>query len=425
MADLSVFPLVGRINRYEKAVLVHGGAWFFMILFGYYVLRPIREQIGATYGIKNLSWLFTATFLTMLVAIPLYSVLVGRFHRRWLVPCMYGLFLSCLAGFSAAIAWGPESMQLSIACVLFVWISVYGLFVVSFFWSVMGDMLDTAQGRRIFGVIFGCGTLGGLTGSFVAGRIAKLVSVAQLLWLPMLALALGLCIYVSLERSYARLFDGSSQRSKNGQATGGNPFAGFTAVFTSRYLFAIALYILILATCGTNIYFQQAEIVSEAFQAESDKLRYFADVSFAVSILTLIFQFFVSGFLMRTVGLGPTFAVLPLAYFLGITALGISPTITVLAVISVTGRAAEYGICNPVREVLFTSVVREDRYKAKSFIDTMVRRSGDTMVGYGYRYLRESLGFGLTTISWAALPLVIGWAGLALFIGRENRRLNE
>lgn len=419
---------VGDINSYERMILWHGAAWFFLVLFSYYILRPIREQISTAYGIRNLSWLFTATFLTMLLAIPLYSVLVGRFHRRRLVPSIYGFFIGCLGLFWGAMRFGPNEWQVWVARILFIWISVYGLFIVSFFWSVVGDMLSTEQGRRIFGVMMGGGTIGGMVGSQVAGRLVSVVGIANLLLIPAVLLLLGLGVYISMERSYKRLAD-PNNRPTSGKATGGNPFAGFIAVFTSKYLFAISLFGLLLATCGTTIYFQQSEIVNATYQhlgeerAKEASTEYFADVNFYVSIVTLIFQFFVAGALMRNVGIGLTLAVLPIAYVLGIGALAISPTIVVLAIISVTGRSAEYGICNPAREVLFTSVNREDRYKAKSFIDTVVRRGGDTMVGSVYRFLRESAGFAMASMSWIVIPIAIAWTGLALFIGSENKRV--
>lgn len=420
--------LVGDITAFERTILRFGAIWFFLVLFGYYILRPIREQISSTYGIKNLSWLFWATFFVMLIAIPSYSYLVGRFHRRKLVPCIYLFFVANLLGFWVAMRYAPDSGQIWIARLLFVWISVYGLFIVSFFWSVIGDMLSTEQGRRIFGCIFGSGTIGGLVGSQVAGRLVSHVGVANLLLIPAGLLVVGLLTYVMLERLYRR-FAEHDVLLKSGAPTGGNPFAGFTAVVQSKYLFSICMYGLLLAMCGTTIYFQQSEIVEAAYShlpkaaAQEARTAYFADVNFAVSIVTLCLQFFAVGWLMRVVGLGWTLAVMPMAYIVGISALAISPEISVLAVITVTGRSAEYGIANPAREVLFTAVDREDRYKAKSFIDTVVRRSGDTMVGSLYRGLRESAGFAMATLSWMVIPLAVIWTGLALFIGRENARV--
>ena len=458
--------LVGETSAYERSILWHGATWFFLVLLSYYVLRPIREQIGATYGTKNLSNLFWATFVVMLVAIPAYSVLVGKFHRKKLVPIIYVIFISCLVGFWLAMKGIPEKSQIWVARAFFVWISVFGLFVVSFFWSVVGDMLSTEQGRRIFGVIFGGGTLGGLVGSQIAGRLVGVIGVANLLLFPAVLLSIALFVYLSMERSYKRLAPPKAE-SSSGKATGGNPFAGFTAVFGSRYLMYIMLFGALMALCGTSVYFQQSEIVRSEYAdatfdetliddraveiaqanqntlsvipTEDDRTQareelqlaaskqastaYFANVNFAVSMVTLVFQFLVAGFLMRNIGLGWTLAMLPLAYVLGIVSLAVSPTIAVLAVVSTLGRAAEYGISNPAREVLFTAVNREDRYKAKSFIDTVVRRGGDSAAGSLYRALRETAGLPMTTLSWMVIPFALAWAVLSVYIGIENKKL--
>ena len=203
------------------------------------------------------------------------------------------------------------------------------------------------------------------------------------------------------------------------------PFSGLTAVYRSRYLLAIGRYGLLLATCGTTIYFQQSEIVKAAFADDESKTAFFANVNLWVQVVAIILQTAVVGRLMKYLGLGLTLAILPLAYVLGIMSLAMAPTIAVLAVISVTGRSAEYAIANPAREVLFTAVDREDRYKAKSFIDTIVRRGGDSIVGSVYRSLRGELGVAMTTLSWAVLPIAAAWVGLAVFIGRENKKITS
>ena len=416
------------LSSYERSVLGHGAAWFFFILFSYYVLRPIREQISSTYGTENLSWLFWATFAVMLVAIPAYSYLVGKFHRRKLVPSIYLLFISNLLMFWAAMKFGSDAAQIWVARTFFVWISVYGLFIVSFFWSVIGDMLTTGQGRKYFGYMAGGGTIGGLAGSQTASLLVKQIGVANLLLIPAGLLTAGLIIYLMMERSTSRL-GALEMVAESGKATGGNPFAGFTAVFKSRYMMSICGYGVFLAVCGTTVYFQQSEIVKEAYDslpeqaAKESRTQYFANINFYVSLLTLLLQFVVVGYLMKYVGLGKTLAALPIAYIIGISALAFSPTIGVLAIVSVLGRSAEYGIANPAREVLFTSVNREERYKAKSFIDTIVRRGGDTTVGSLYQGLRESAGMAMSTLSLIVIPVAVVWAGLALYIGIENKRV--
>lgn len=420
--DLDREPVAEGWSKSEWLILIHAGIWFFLLFFGYYILRPIREQISSTYGIQNLAWLFWASFASMLVAIPLYSMLVAKFDRRYLVPGIYALFVACLLLFWAAMNYLPGESQIWVARVLYVWISVYGLFIVSFFWSVVGDLLTSTQGRQIFGYIAGGGTIGGLVGSQVALHLVDRIGVANLMLIPAGLLVIAYVVYVLLERSLVKMGHDSAS-SSTGKATGGNPFAGFTAVFKSRYLLAICCYGVFLAICGTTVYFQQSEIVGAAIETEEKRTAYFASVNFAVSLVTLVFQFGLVGWLMKRVGLGWTLTGLPLAYLVGITSLALAPTIEVLAVISVLGRSAEYGIANPAREVLFTSVSREERYKAKSFIDTVVRRGGDAMIGTIYRTMRDSVGVAMVAMSWLAIPVVIAWGGLALYIGKENRRI--
>ena len=338
---------VGELTDHERITLRCSAAWFFLVLFGYYILRPIREQISTEYGIANLAWLFRATFITMLIVIPLYSLLVSKFHRRILVPSIYAFFCVSLVMFWAAMSFVPRTAMLGdtpaiewVARVLFIWISVYGLFIVSFFWSVVGDMLSPDQGRRLYGMIAGGGTAGGMIASVVATLMVDRLGQENLLLLPAGLLIVGLVVYYRLERAWderpANEMDLASLPS--GKATGGNPFAGFVAVFSSRYLFAICLYGVFLATCGTTIYFQQAEIVKAAFDTPEAKTKYFAIVNFCVQVLTLVLQTAIVGRLMKRFGLGLTLAVLPLAYIFGITSLAIAPALGVLAVITVTGR---------------------------------------------------------------------------------------
>ncbi|QDT09323.1 Major Facilitator Superfamily protein [Planctomycetes bacterium K23_9] len=423
--------IVGELTDHERTTLRCSAAWFFLVLFGYYILRPIREQISTEYGIKNLSWLFYATLATMLIAIPTYSLLVSKFHRRKLVPSIYAFFCVALLFFWAAMSFVPKTAMIGgtptlewVARFLFIWISVYGLFIVSFFWSVVGDMLAPEQGRRLYGMIAGGGTAGGMIASLVATFMVDELGQENLLLIPVVLLVVGLLVYFRLEKAWeSQQASAVALPSSSGKPTGGNPFAGFTAVFSSRYLFAICLYGLFLATCGTTIYFQQSEIVEAAFDTKEAKTKYFAMINFAVQVLTLVLQTAVVGRLMKRFGLGLTLAILPIAYICGITSLAIAPTLAVLAVISVTGRSAEYAIANPAREVLFTAVRREDRYKAKSFIDTIVRRSGDASVGTVYRLMRESWGIAMTTLSWCIIPIAIAWCFLAWFIGYENKRV--
>ncbi len=425
--------IVGELTDLERSMLRCSAAWFFMVLSGYYILRPIREQISTQYGIDNLAWMFQATFITMLIAIPAYSWLVSKVHRKVLVPCISALMGCAMVGFWAAMSFISPTARLGstpalewVARVLFIWISVYGLFIVSFFWSVIGDMLAPDQGQRLFGIIAGGGTAGGLVASLATTFFVDFMGQTNLLLIPVVLLVAGLFIYLHLERLWQRHHAASGvavSSMRSGKPTGGNPLAGFTAVIKSRYLVAICFYGFFLATCGTTIYFQQSEIVKAAFDTKEQSTKYFAVINFFIQSVTLVLQTTVVGRLMRRYGLSVALVVLPVAYLFGITLLAIMPTLAVLAVITVTGRSAEYAIANPAREVLFTAVAREDRYKAKSFIDTIVRRGGDSAISAWYQSMRDSGNIAMTTISWCMIPVVVVWIGLAWFTGTENKRV--
>ncbi len=457
--------LVGEMDGYERAFLRHAACWFFLILLSYYAVRPIRESIGSKYEKENLSNLFWATFIVMLVAIPIYSWLVGKFDRRKLVPTVYAVFVGSLLVLWAAMTMLAEDYQLPVAQCFFVWVSVFGLFVVSFFWSVAGDLLSSNQSKRIFGVVMGSGTIGGLIGSQLTAQLVPVIGVANLLLIPAVVLVFGLGVYFLLERACQKRSGGVAVVATSGKATGGNPFAGFTAVFKSTYLIGLFLFALLMSVCGTAVYFQQSEIVKSAYAnapvdeelirpraleyaraeqrsvTDSDIARaasqlqveatdiastaFFANVNTAVSVLAMMAQFFLASRLMRWFGVGWSLAVLPMIYVLGLVLLSFSPTLAVVAIAATIGRAAEYGICNPAREVLYTAIAREERYKAKSFIDTVVRRGGDSACGSIYRGLRGPSGFEMPQVSWMAVPFAIAWAILSVWIGRENRRITE
>ena len=260
---------VGPLTDHERTVLRLGALWFFLLLGGYYILRPLREQISATYG--DLSWLFRATFIAMLVAIPTYSLLVGRFDRRRLVPIVYAFFILSQLGFWAAMRFTPADAMLAgiravewVARVYFVWVSIYGLFVVSMFWSVIGDLVSTEQGRRLFGFVNAGGTAAALLASLLVGTTVSRIGEANLLLIAAGLLIATLFVFMRLERQAFA----PARTASTGKATGGNPFAGFRSVFSSRYLFGILLFTALLATCGTTIYSQQAEIVKGRIQCE-------------------------------------------------------------------------------------------------------------------------------------------------------------
>lgn len=401
----------------EARALVWGFGWFFCLLLGYFILRPIREALGVEQGVDGLKWLFTATFLGMLVAVPLYSALVGRMGRRRLVPFAYRFFGLNLLLFWVALSAGGASRELA-ANSFFVWVSIFNLFAVSIFWSFQADLFSSAQGKRLFGFLAAGGTLGAICGSLIAAELGGVIGTTNLLLIPAALLEVALFCVRRLDTLGAALNADANQPSTEG--TGGGLLDGFFATFRSPYLLAIAAYMFCNALLGTTVYFQQAEIVKESILDEAERLAFFARVNLWVQLATVVIQVFITARLLKVFGVAAVLCVLPCVYALGVGALGFVPTLAVLAIVDVIRRACTYAISGPSREVLFTSVSRSEKYKAKSFIDTAVFRGGDALAGHAFNALR---GAGVVGVWLAAVMIPI--AGVWAWIGHKAGRMHQ
>ena len=334
------------------------------------------------------------------------------------MPLTYRFFSANILGFALAIYLTEGEAQVWIGRAFFVWLSVFNLFVVSIFWATIVDVFSTEQGKRLFGFIAAGATLGAITGSAVTATLARDVPT----WALMIAAALLLEGAVFAMRGLARL----SQRlhevpsdARTGATIGGGVFAGIGRTFASPYLLNIALFLLLFSITSTFLYFEQAGIAKRSFPDRGAQTAFFASVDLAVNVLTLGVQLFLTGRIVKRIGVGPTLALLPAASVLGFAALAISPTITAIVAFQVLRRAGNFAIARPIREVLFTVVPREDRYKAKAFIDTVVYRTADQIGAWSYAGI-GALGLSGTAVALAAVPLSAVWLVNALWLGRAQ-----
>ena len=406
-------------------VIAWSFSWFFAVLSGYYVVRPVRETMGSMLGTAKLQQLFLATFLVMLVANPLYSWLVGRVSRRLLVHLVYRLFALCLLGFWWTMYRNDGQMSDIVAQMFFVWVSVFNLFAVSMFWSFSADVFNNQQARRWYGVIAAGGTLGGICGSFVAGLLVERIGIAQLLLIPMILLELATHLMDQLHRASKNLLADEAVEGVDldeaDQPTGGGVWSGLLAVFRSPYLIGICIVLLLSQLCGTTAYFQQAEIVLAELPSQAQQLKFYSNINLAGQIVTVGLQAVVAGMVMHYFGLSVALCVLPVVYLASFIGLGMSTTLGMLALTRVAQRGAGLGIMVPAQQALFTVVPREQKYKAKAFIDTAVFRGGDVMAGWIFVQIRE-FGWDLAKISFAMIPIVVVWSVLAWWLGRAAKR---
>ncbi len=382
-------------------------AGFFLLLSGYYILRPVREEMGVQIGPENLQWAFTLTFAGMLLAVPLYGLAAARLRRRALLTTVYVLAALVLAAFQAWIADGASP---SAALALFVWVSVFNLIVVSLFWTVMADTFDHAQARRLFGMIAAGGSSGALVGPAITALSVHAVGVHGLLLLSAgLIVAALLCIL--------RVADGSAP-ARSIEPVGGNVFAGLAEVAASPFLAMIAALTVLQSVVGTFVYLEQARLVKAAALSAESRTQLFAVLDLAVNVLALGLQALLAGRLMQKIGVGRTLAVVPTVLLLPLAVLAAVPGLLVVLVSQVISRAGGHGLLRPAREALFTAVEREARYKAKNVIDTVVSRAGDALGSW----LHSVVGLGTSGVALAAIPgaLLLAWLGLRL--GRSYRQ---
>ncbi len=408
----------------EIRALLWAFAYFFCLLAAYYVLRPVRDEMGLAGGIKNLPWLFTATFVVMLAVLPLFGALVARLPRRRFIPLVYRFFGVNIVLFWLMLAFGIAMAET--AKVFFVWISVFNLFAVSVFWSFMADLYASEQGKRLYGFIAAGGSLGALLGPLLAVALAEPIGRANLLLIAALLLEAATLCAMRLEAAAPALKDaggsaGIPSAKPPDAGLGGGWIAGIAMIARSPYLAGIALWVALLSLAGTFLYFQQAGIVAALSDDPNRRTAIFARIDLAVSLLTLLVQFLATGKLIKRFGAGPAAAFLPFVFCAGFLALAVTPMLWVVIAFQATQRAANFAISNPARELLFTVLEREEKYKAKYVIDNVVFRGGDAASGWLFNALR-GLGLDPGAISAATVPVALGWLLLALGLGRAHER---
>lgn len=394
----------------------------FLVLASYYVLRPIRDDIGAAGGLETLPWMYTGTLVAMLIANALFSWIVARMSRRRFIPIAYRFFIVNLVLFYLLMRTVPATQQIWVGRVFFVWVSVFNLFVVTVFWAFMTDIFNSDQGKRLFGFISVGGTLGAIIGALITASLVKKLGALNLLFVT--------AVMLELAARCVRLFPAGFKNEQAPSAStdnagaekpiGGSLWSGITHVVRSPYLLGICAFMLLYSISSTLVYFQQADITARQFLDRAARTAFFAQIDLSVNVLTIVVQIFLTGRLLKWVGVGVTLAFLPAISTVGFLAMGFAPVLTLLAVFQTTRRAGNYAVTRPAREVLFTVLRREDKYKAKSFIDTFVYRAGDQIGAWCYHPLLTWVGLGLTGISFVAAPLAAIWCLLSLWLGKKQ-----
>jgi AAA family ATP:ADP antiporter len=415
--------LIAHVALHERKALLLAFLCNFTLFGSYYILRPVRDAMATVFGVDQLQNVYTGTLVLTLVCSPIFAWLTNRFRISHVLLGVFAFLVSNLLVFGAWFQMLPESRWLAVA--FFWWFSVMNLFMVSIFWSLMVDTFTPDQASRLLPSIQAGGSLGAVAGPLVASLFVTSVGITGLL----LIAAAGLCVVIALvswlmrEKRKLQAANAETQRSTLDHAFGGSAFDGFRALFTSSYLINSALFILLMTWVATVGYFIQTELVAKAFSDIALRTRALADIDLVVNICSAAIALFGMSRFIARFGISGSLVLSPLLTVISFVLMALSPTLLMLQAMQALRRVTQYGIARPCREICFTVVEQESRYKAKNVIDTVVYRFGDLSSAWVQAGLR-ALGFGISG-SLAAGVVASGlWAFSAWRLGRgyERRR---
>ena len=427
----SALQRFANVRKDEVLPLLASVLFFFCVLSALMVIRPAREALGMESGLDTVRWLFVGTAVVTLAVNPVFGYLVARFRRLAFISATYIFFATSLMVFWALLTFAPQAIGDVSGRVFYVWFSVFNLFSTMVFWALMADRFSLEESKRLFPVVAVGGTLGAIFGPWLAYSVVESVGTANLILVAAAFLLLAVVAAWWVAALQPETADAPGSGDDDGQPVvdpraviGGSAWEGFRAVFRSRYLLAICGFVLILAVMATFIYFTRLAMVAAVAQETDARTALFANIDMWTQIATLATQLFVAGRLMKWIGVPFTLALLPVTVLLGFIGLALVGTITALILFEAAFRAVQRGIMRPARETLFTVVSREDKYKAKAFIDTFVYRGGD-VVGAWTEGLLGRLGMGLAGLASVVVPVAVVWGALGIWLGREQARVAD
>ena len=420
-----LFKSVAAIEPYEARAVVLSMLYFFCLFGSYSVVKPVRDAMGTVYGMKHLQELFTATFLASLVFAPLYSGLASRLRLSTFLPWVYGFIAVSVLGFFALFRGIGDPQQLHwVAAAFYVWVSTFNMLIISVFWSFMADIFSRTQAKRLFGFVAAGGTVGGIVGPLIATLAGKSVGNNGLMCISAAGFIMTALLVRLLAAEKARLAaaGAEAQHTTLDRKLAGGLFDGFLLLARSPYLLLLALFLLLMTWISTIVYFQLGDLITKAFASPDERRRAYAAIELAVNSLAVVLQLFGTGRLIRRFGVGTGLLVNPVIMVIAFLAVLFSPVLLVLGGIQIVRRVAEYAVAKPTREMLFTVVDQQSKYKAKNVIDTVVYRFGDLSSSW---VSHAVLPFGVAGLAIFGVIVAVIWFPVAVLLGRRYEHLRS
>lgn len=407
---------IAGVEPHEIRAVLIAFVYFFFLMASYFILRPLRDTMGTVYGVDRLQELFTGTFVVSLVVAPIFAGLASRLRLSSLLPWVYGFIALTMLGFYGLFRAEPNDRW--VAAAFYVWLSTFNLLTISVFWSLMADIFSSPQAKRLFGVIAAGGTVGTIAAPAFVTFFVEEVGTDNLLLISAAGFFITALMVRALEaekRKFA-VIEPLAQKTTLDRNLAGNPFDGFALLFKSPYLLMIALFLLLMTTISTVIYFQLGDVISKEFATRAARTQAYATIDLATNSLAVLVQLFGTGRFLKRFGVTAGLLLNPLIMVVAFLAVAFSPVLLVLGSIQVLRRFAEYAVAKPSREVLFTVVDQQAKYKAKNVIDTVVYRFGD----FTSAWLSAAiLPFGVVGLAVAGVVISAIWFPVAWMLGRR------
>ncbi|MGB8691899.1 MAG: Npt1/Npt2 family nucleotide transporter [Steroidobacteraceae bacterium] len=414
-----LFRSAAVIEEFELRAVILSMLYFFFLFGSYSIVKPVRDAMGTVYGMSHIQELFTGTFLLSLVLAPVYSGLAARIRLSTFLPWVYGFVAASILLFYALFHSVTQADQVRwIAAAFYVWVSTFNILIISVFWTFMADIYSRTQAKRLFGFVAAGGTLGGIAGPAIATFLVRQIGNNNLMLISALGFLVTAWLVHTLAQEKQRLVARgvAVQHSSLDRKLAGNPFDGFRLLFRSRYLLLLALFLLLMTWISTIVYIQLGDLITKAFASREARTQAYAMIDLAVNSLAVLIQLFGTGRLIARFGVGTGLLVNPIIMVVAFLAVAFSPVLLLLGGIQVLRRVAEYAIAKPTREMLFTVVDQESRYKAKNVIDTVVYRFGDVSSAWVSAAI---LPFGVAGLAIFGIAVSAVWFPVAWLLGRR------
>ena len=415
------FKKASKIEANEVKATFSAFLFVVILMSAYYILRPVRDAMASDWSDAEVSWLWTLNFFISTAVVAVYGIAVSRFRFQLLVPAMYGIFaLTFVVFYVAASSSGDRTL---IDKSFYVWVSVFSLFHISVFWSFMSDLFSKEQAGRLFSIIAAGASVGGLIGPFIPSFFSESLGTDNLMLIAsvMLLLPIPIIFYLQSLKS-SELHDVDLNNGNSKTAIGGNPFAGFRMFVSNPYLLAIGLFIFLYTGISSFVYFELKNLLSDLSRSERSVI--WAQMDLAVNILAISAGLFATGRIVTRFGMPLTIALVPVMICIGLLVLAISPFLGVVVMLQIIRRAGNYAVTRPAREMLFTLVDQETRFKAKPVIDIVAYRGGDMLMAWLFTGLTQGLGLGLAAVAAFGAGMAALWSLVGIYLGRWFERDN-